>query len=370
MRRHTTWIALAMATAFLTSACSSSGSSTPEETASPTATAAASTPTTDDDSESAAPDPLAPKPLAERATLRVGLAAYVEAFAPVLLANELGELEKENIEVEIFNALPSDVLLLLSQGKADVSAFAVDAGIFNAVERGIDIRWVSALLEVPDDTREGFIVSTDLYDGPPEEFDFSLLEGQSIAVPRAGLASAQTYDLMTALEKGGLTLDDVTLVPSSNPDHVTAIESGAVQAINAEVDPFASQIIDAGNGQLVQPLKDDIATGGYFMRAGLTAEEREVGEAFMRALIRTNETYLQPGYHDDPEVVAALSKVLDAPEDAIASAPEKVFSFPIPEGSFQTLQDMFLELGQVEYDEPLDRSQMVDESLVEAVLGS
>ena len=319
----------------------------------------------------AAGDVLAPQPLAETAHLKVGIAANVEVFAPLLLANAMGEFEKENIEVEIFNTLPADVLLMLSTGDADAAVFAVDAGIFNAVNSGIDIRWVSGILEVPDDTNEGFIVSTELLgDQDPAEFDFSTLAGTTIAVPRAELASAQMHDLLTALDKGGLTLDDVTLLPSSNPDHVTAIENGAAQAINAEVDPFASQIINDGAGVLVQPLMDDIATGGYFLSGSLVDDDPEVAAAFMRAMVRTQQTYLQPGYHDDTEVVDTLAGILGTEADAIAGAPEKLFRWTIPAGSFETLQDMFLELGVLDYTEPLDPSSVVDTSLVDPLLDS
>ena len=374
MGRHVKVLALLLGVLLAAAGCggADSGSSAPDGAA---AAATASTteeepsPSTSDtpatSSEADATDALAPAPLAERATLRIGLAAYVEAFAPVLMAAEMGEFEAENIEVEIFNALPSDVLLLLSQGKADVSAFAVDAGIFNAVQRGIDVRWASALLKVPDDTNEGMLVSPDLVGDDPSDFDFSKLEGQKIAVSRSGLASAQTHDLRTALTKGGLTLDDIEIVPLSSPEMVTAMETGAVVAVNTSTDPFASQIITGGHGVLVQPLLDDIAKGGYFMRSGMFDENREVGLAFFRAIMRANEKYLQPGYHDDPEIVAALSRQLDAPEDAIAAAPEKVFAFEVPDGSFDTLQSMFLEIGQLEYDEPMVPADMIDTSLVD-----
>lgn len=336
----------------------------------PPATAPAGTPAETTTPEAPATDPLAPQPLAERASLRVGIAAKVEVFAPLLLADALGELEKENIEVEIFNTLPSDVLVLLSQGQADVSVFAVDAGIFNAVKGGVDIKWVSEILDVPADTNEGFLVATELLgDDDPANFDFSKLKGATIAVPRAGLASGQTYDLITALAKGGLTIDDVTLLPLSNPDHVTAIANGAVQAINAEVDPFASSIIEAGDAVLVQPLLDDIATGGYFMRSNLVDDQPEVAEAFMRALIRTSETYLQPGYHEDPEVVAAIAEAVGAPPENIAASPEKLFHWPVPEHSFATLQDMFMELGMLEYDEPIDPSTVINTTIVAGLIG-
>ena len=341
------------------------------DTTEPATTEPDTTDTTDTStSEVPADDPLAPRPLAERASLRVGLAAKVEVFAPILLADALGEFEKENIEVEIFNTLPSDVLVLLSQGQADVSVFAVDAGIFNAVNNGVDITWVSEILDVPADSNEGFLVSTELLgDDDPADFDFSKLDGATIAVPRAGLASGQTYDLITALAKGGLTIDDVELLPLANADQVTALGTGAAQAINAEVDPFATSIIESGDGVLVQPLLDDIATGGYFMRSGLVDDQPEVAEAFMRALIRTSEQHLQPGYHDDPETVAALAEAIGAPAENIADSPEKLFHWPIPEGSFETLQDMFMDLGMLDYTEPIDPSTVVDTSLVDGLVG-
>src|SRR5262245_34710401 len=84
-----------------------------ETSAAATATSAAATETSAAASNSSAPaagavDALAPKPLPERKKITVGMSGKIENYLPIFLADDYGEFEKENIDVEFTFAPPTD----------------------------------------------------------------------------------------------------------------------------------------------------------------------------------------------------------------------------------------------------------------------
>src|SRR5919199_516329 len=105
--------------------------------------ATTTTPAAPATTEVAAPGTPAPRPLATRATLTLsrGLLSGL-SYSSVLLAQEMGEFTKENLEVRFVSENAVNSLLLMQQGRIDGSIVGLNAGVFNAIAAGADLRFV------------------------------------------------------------------------------------------------------------------------------------------------------------------------------------------------------------------------------------
>src|SRR5688572_4394108 len=111
-------LALLVAAVFAAGCGDSSESSSTTTAAAPAATAAGGA-TTSAAKAQTGPNTPAPKPLATRAKLSVAVPLISEAYGAMLMAKELGEFEKENIELSITTLAIPETIVLLSQGKLD-----------------------------------------------------------------------------------------------------------------------------------------------------------------------------------------------------------------------------------------------------------
>ena len=96
-------------------------------------------------------DGLAPRPLAEPVHLRAASASLGPNLVPLMLAQQSGELARENLSVDLVTAQDSDSLPLLTRGDLDVVVGVPSAGFFNADFR----RSLRPLGERADDRRRG-----------------------------------------------------------------------------------------------------------------------------------------------------------------------------------------------------------------------
>src|SRR5205823_2047115 len=106
-------------------------------------------------SSSAASGP-APKPLPKMTDVTISMAAKVENFGGVLIAKEFGEFEKENLNVTIATAPPSDAFLLLTQGKIQMIAGGLGGALLNLNSQKDSIRQIGFIYELPKDSKEGW----------------------------------------------------------------------------------------------------------------------------------------------------------------------------------------------------------------------
>ncbi|MFI5427127.1 hypothetical protein [Aeromicrobium sp. UC242_57] len=110
-------------------------------------------------------------------------------------------------------------------------------------------------------------------------------------------------------------------------------------------------------------------------------EDPKVGQALIRAAARTVRDHLKPGYKEDPETVEAMAAAFKTSEDAISSGSELVWDPDlaigyelegVPAGTpdyLSLIQETFLAVGGViEYTQPLTRTQVYDQSFLDAVI--
>ncbi len=330
----------------------------PETTAGgPATTGAADAPTT-----AAASDPYAPKPLAKRAQVSIAYAAPLEYAAPIFLAQEFGEFEKENLDVKIEQTL--DSLTLMSTGKLDASWGAPDAGMINAIASGIDVKWVAGNY-VPDPaSKSGLWMRAAVVGNPP---DIAKMAGTTTTNSQVG--GVVTYFIDRLLQGSGVTIKQLNFKKLSPGDTLAALQNGAIDGAWL-LDPLYKQVENDPNMVFVGgPPLGEVGGGMIFSQRLLDPANKDVAVAFLRAIRRTMATHLAPGYKDDPEMVALLAKYGGIPEDQVKASSELDFDLTIADGLGTRMQATWDELGLLDKG-PLPEDKVVDRSFVEAVESS
>jgi len=297
------------------------------------------------------PSSLEPRALPEKTVLKVSSAGSFEFMTALFVAEATGELEKENIAIEYVTLPSADAIPALGLGQVDVSAVGIGATLFNAVADGADVRLVFPGPSSPNG--DGLWVSSAYLDEPNKKGAIRIANSQG----RAGLG---VVPMKRYLDEIGVKLDDVDFQTLPIADLATALELGSVDAawLNSPAHlPFEEQ----GTATRMASYQGSEVATGYAFGPRLLREEPEVGQAFIRALMRTIQTHLTAGYKSNPEIVAALAKSLGLSESQIAGGNELEFAFEF-EPTLQTAaQEIWIGFGDiVSYDEPLAPDAYID----------
>ena len=363
--RGLTSILVVSALAWTLAACGGSTSGTDPDP-DPTDTATTADPEPSATETDGLPTGLDPQPLAETTKIVVGLATLSEAFLPVKLAVDLGEFDKENLEVTIEGAPSSaDLIPLLDQGRIDVAAVGPFAGFFNAANGGSDMRFITGMGEAQTSPTAGGYYQRLPEDGSePDPCD---LEGKPVAVGAGGWASHATLGFLEYLAQCDLGPTDVVLQTVDNTLVPEAFRNGSLEA-GYTLEPHSVVIVEEGLGVQVAINPDGL---GGFLAGSMIDENPEAIQAFVRAMVRTAQTYLQGGdYRDNPEVMAVIVDWIGVDEETIRGAKHRLFDPHLSVDDLATLmegiQPFWIEVGGVlEYDTPLPVDELVDRRFTE-----
>jgi NitT/TauT family transport system substrate-binding protein len=298
-------------------------------------------------------------PLTEHVTIKVGVPAQLLQNAAVILADDLGELKKENISIEYVIQRPSDGLVLLSTGRIDVLVSQPSAAFFNAVAAGSELKMVYPAGFWAPEGKTGFWVNKAFLNG--RKYSPDLLKGQAIAVT-AGPGSLITEYVQTELTKAGLDLNAVSWKTMNISDILIALENGAVNfgvlidPIPEKADPSKVEFAFAAGSP------DQGISGAYFFGHKLLTEQRKTGEAFVRALVRTVHTDLSGDYRSNPKVVATLAKRLGLSEEQVRTGSRLIFDeVKLRDDTATRVQKTYsLTPGLLSYNVPLTSDQVMD----------
>lgn len=302
----------------------------------------------------------APEPLAEMTTVNVAISAKLELHSIPLLAQELGEFEKENLDVK-FEVMPSsDSTPALAGGIVDVVVGGFTVGTVNAVSAGADIHVIYGGPSQAD--ADGLWVRSDI-----AAQGASALKGMRIATSQ-GAGVTAILPIIDYLATGGLTLADVDLQTITLSDLPAALESGAVDAAWLS-SPAHLPFSTTGSATRVVGLEDDQIVTAIFFGPNLRTDNPQVGQAFVRALKRTELTYLIGDYKSNPEVSAALAAALGLTVDELKISESLSFGNAITVDFFTQAQEAWIAYGDiVSFTEPLEPSQYVDASFADRIV--
>lgn len=319
-----------------------------------------------------------PVPLEERQTIRMSSSFRLEFIAPILLADAFGEFEKENLDFEFIDLAFSDAIPQVGTGSIDIAVGGTEAAFFNAIDNDFELRWVLANFFPPasGDTsvpQTGLWARTDVF-SDPDNPDITELEGLKLA-SAVGFGSSIAYPIQAALGEAGLMMGreiDVETIPS--PDMVTALENNAVQAAWM-LDPLWAPLAeDPDNFVLVATQTPGEPIGGLYAGPSCHTDKRDACVAFLRAIIRTINTYLTGDYKADEEIVNAIAEAISQEPERVGGTPPLLFDWEIREGTTDRMQEVFIGFAEagnvvVEFDTPFPESQVVDRSIYLDAIG-
>lgn len=362
-RRWATVLATGLA-AVLLSACGSAGSATPAGGGG-AAAGGGTTPR----ATTAAANPAAAA-TAPRAQDRVAIGWVRSVNAAALnVAMGRGYFTEEgiNLVTEEF-ASAADIVAALGTGQLDVNSGTVAAGTFNAWQRGVKMIVGAPQSEMPanDLMSQNVVVRKALYDSG-EVRSAADFRGRKVAMNVKG--GINEFLVVKVLERRGLQLSDVDAVLLPYPDQVTALANSSIDVLTGN-EPFGTQAIDLGigvrlNEDQMSPIPNFQPTHFLFSEQFSTTRGA-VATRFLIAIVRANRD-LQGDWLKQPTLTKIIGDEVGIKPELIEKTVFPAFP-PSPRTSvadLQQLQDTFMRLGQLTYQQTIDPTPFVNNQLVE-----
>lgn len=362
-RRLVPATAVLLAATLVVAACGgSSDDAAGSDSGATTSTAASASPAAQE-----GPGTPAPQPLPTKTKATISVAFPVEAFASVYLADVMGEFDKENLDVEIVQLPANEGIVALTSGQVDLQLAGISAGAFNAVAAETDLQFVANGPSFGEQAEDGLWVRKELL-GADGKIDPAKIPGMRIAFGSAGVSTTAAVPVARWLEQYDRVLDDVTSVPLGGADMLVALEQGAVDGsyLNS---PMWQQPSVEECCVLLTP-RPPLAASVYTFTGRFLEQHRDVAKALMRAITRTNRTYLAGDYHADQATMTTLSDVLSTPVDTLSASPSLSFDpdLGIDASILEACQAVWLAAGVLDYDEVQPLGDMIDTSVIEEVV--
>jgi NitT/TauT family transport system substrate-binding protein len=299
------------------------------------------------------------------------LQAKTEGWITPVLALAMDEFKKENLNVKLaYDAIPSDIILALNHGQAQVGYLGTSALLFNSIAAGANVRIVMDGGEPPPGV-SGIYVKSSLIPNPAN-FNACDFKGLKVGIGPTLAGSVPAVALGTYLKEQcpSVTISDVSLSPLFGANALIALQTGALQAADLFA-PSSSRATSTGAAKLAVEVPPG---GGAMIMGSVLKNQSAVAEAIARALLRTQRTYLQGDYHANPQVVSVIAKSLGIPTSAVTSPsnPNLIFN---PAGTYPVAylapaQEYYLSLTPkiLTYSQPLTTAQLVDDTPLTAAL--
>ncbi len=253
-----------------------------------------------------------PAGAAER--VKVGVLKLTSS-APIFVGVEKGFFREFGVEPElVFFQAAAPIATAVAAGQVDVGATGLTAAFYNIVLGGQKL-WIVADKgrDWPGYPLNAIVVRTDLYDASVRTVEG--LRGRRVGVTQLG--STFHYQLGNILEKHGLALADVTIVPlQAMAAALEALKGRQVDAIMLP-QPFPGRAEAEGFGRI-------IAWGGdlfpwqccVIFYADAFARDRARALAFMKGYVKSSRHYhdavARKGGADYDEVVAITARYTGA----------------------------------------------------------
>jgi len=278
-------------------------------------------------------------------------------FAPLFVAADRGYLREAGFNINLNPVVAGqDSMALVSQGQLDIAAAGLSAAFFNAVNRGLEVKFVASTGYQP---RRGhptaLMIRQDLYDAG--QHDASGLRGKQIGWIGGAGATSQYY-VAVILRKFNLTLKDVTGVNIANTDQEVALTRKAVDAMFTS-SPFTDIFQEKKLARIIGTVPPGIAGTGIFFGPSLLRNP-DSARAVMTALRRAATDIAGSGY-SSPDNLASYSKYTKQSIDLIKSADRYDFKpdLRIDQGTLQDMQTVFIDQGILTYKPPINEVRLV-----------
>lgn len=278
-------------------------------------------------------------------------------FAPVFVAAERGYLRDAGFDATLSPIVAgSDAMALVAQSQFDLVGAALSAAFYNAVSRGLEVKFVAATGYQP---RNGYpsalLVREDLYGGGLRTPGG--LRGKKIGW-NGGAGAASEYYVARILRPSGLHISDIEAINIAAPDQQVALERKAIDAIFTAA-PFTQLFQERRLARIIGTLPGGIAASGIFFGPALLHDAGNA-RAVMSALRKASAEISGNGYYA-PQNLAAYVKYTKQPLDIVKSSPRYDFKpdMRVDEATLEDMQREYVADGVLTYKQPLNDAQLI-----------
>jgi NitT/TauT family transport system substrate-binding protein len=294
------------------------------------------------------------------------------------IADANGYFRDEGLQVDFVPfAAAAKMVAVLGTGELAAGGGAVSAGLYNAVERGIEMKVVADKAHHdPDGSHAALVVRKDLIASGRFK-SFADLRGLKVAL--SGKGTSDESVLNQALKLGGLHWGDCEVVYMGFPQHPAAFVNGAIDA-GVTAEPALTNTLKTGSAVVYSRIgqfypQQQSASVIYGVK--LLKQEPDKAQKFMRAYVRGARFYNDAivngalSGRTAPQVIEILTKYTAVKDPAV----HRMITPPAinPDGSLylasmQKDWQFFKDTGQISGKVTVD--QIVDLSYVNAAVAS
>lgn len=258
-------------------------------------------------------------------TVKVGM-LKVSSSAPLFVGLEKGFFQAEGIKVEpVWFKAAQPIALALASGDIDIGATGLTAGLYNAVAQGTKITVVADKgREWPGYRLCALMVDANLAKSGVK--NLAQLKGKRIGITQMG--STFHYMLGNLLEKKGLSLKDIKLVPlgglGTMRDALVSHQIDAAFVVQPHVSPLEKENL----AEVLLWVGDQLPyqLGGIFLGEKMM-KNRSLAVSFLKGYIRSCRYYHDNGLLKKvgipgPDLLALVARYTEEkPEDVAAGLP-------------------------------------------------
>ena len=267
-------------------------------------------------------------------------AAYIPvvSWLPAWVAKEKGFFENNGLDVTLsvtqnLSVLPGTL------GRQFDFAPSTPPDLIKAVLAGIDVVAVAGQgIETRDNPSTHLIVRKDSAITSMQD-----LKGKVIATPTLG--AIIHVSVLHGLKKNGIDPNSIRAVEVPFPNMPDQLKAGNVDAVEA-LEPFAGQLLAAGNRSLGDPLlsvSDQVLYTFWISERKWAADNPAVIAAWIAALKQAKQFM-----DDNPgEARAILAKYTKLPEPVVQKIPFVTYRFSLDPRDFAVWVNVLKDLGQI-----------------------
>jgi NitT/TauT family transport system substrate-binding protein len=286
-------------------------------------------------------------------------------YAPFFVAKELGYFDDFGLDVTLSpKSGTAETIQMLASGNVVSGAATWGAGLFNSINAGATVTIVATLAKMPNTvpSPSPFMVSEQAWQAGIRSVKD--LKGKRVGIPGPG--GFGMYSVAKALEKGGLTVEDVEAVYLPPPATAAAFANGGLEA-GWSIEPFALQLEKQGLGRrLVEDHTFGTELGFIAFNNEFVKEHEDAVVRFLAAFLKAARMLDNGGWKDE-KILDIVSKYTGTEKDTL-----KGIAYTIrPEdgsidlASVREQEEFFRARGALEYQGPVNIDAVYRKDLLE-----
>lgn len=281
--------------------------------------------------------------------------------------------EEVGIDVELIQVSSGNESITgVATGQYDIGFAGIGSAAYNAFDEGLPVTYVAPMHA--GYIEDYFIISSQLAGSVDEAAalaeDMSHLAGETFAANAPGVVTEALLGF--ALDRVGLSMDQVTVEHIPFPDQVPALANGGI-AGGILSEPFPTQAEENGAGYRPWPTPEGeppLTFTGILYNTDWSSANPQLAEDFMRAYAMAAEDLATNGWDTD-EMLGFIEEYTGADPAIVAASRQHHIpaDLSVDFDVLLSYQQFFMDQGSLNYDQLIPEEDIWDFSWRDAVLG-